>query len=311
MSEESDYSPVNFNPIGITWRFVMSQYIRLILFILLLSIHWFSLAQQTAKTIKPTIQHGINYRQVDDISQYFISEKLDGVRGYWDGKQLLSRQGNIIHTPSWFTYRWPHLPMDGELWLGREKFQSLLSCVSKQVPDVNKTTSCWRDVRFMIFDLPKQPGDFSERVNMMRLLLMPTPSVYLAMIKQVKLTELRTLNQRLDEIIAAQGEGLMLHLASALYQKGRNPALMKLKKHQDAEATIIGYTEGKGKYQNQLGAIKVKTNNGIIFKIGSGFTDAQRANPPQIGTIITFKYNGLTQAGIPRFARFWRIKATE
>jgi len=289
----------------------MNKYVHLVLFASILSIHWSLAAQQTPNKFKPNIQHGVQYQQIIDIDKYFVSEKLDGMRGYWDGKQLFSRQGNIINTPSWFTHRWPHLPMDGELWLGREKFQPLLSCVRKQVAIENKTTSCWRHVRFMIFDLPKHSGDFNERVNKMRLLLMHNPSVYLAMINQVKLKELSDLDRRLNEVIAAQGEGLILHLASAHYQKGRNPALMKLKKYQDAEATIIGYTEGKGKYQNQLGAIQVKTSNGIVFKLGSGFSDAQRAKPPKIGTIITFKYNGLTQAGIPRFARFWRIKATE
>ena len=289
----------------------MNKYVLQILWTCILSIHWPLAAQQTPYKFKPNIQHGVSYQKVDDISQYYVSEKLDGMRGYWDGKQLLSRQGNIIHTPSWFTHHWPHFPMDGELWLGRDKFQPLLSCVKKQVPVENKTTSCWRDVRFMIFDLPEHSGDFTERVKKMRLLVMQNPSVYLAMINQVKLTELSALDQRLAEVIAAQGEGLMLHLASAYYQKGRTPALMKLKKYQDAEATVIGYTAGKGKYQNQLGAIQVKTSNGIVFKIGSGFSDAQRAKPPKIGTLITFKYNGLTQAGIPRFARFWRIKAAE
>ena len=289
----------------------MNKYVLQILLTCILSIHWPLAAQQTPYKFKPNIQHGVSYQKVDDISQYYVSEKLDGMRGYWDGKQLLSRQGNIIHTPSWFTHRWPHLPMDGELWLGREKFQPLLSCVRKQVAIENKTTSCWRDVRFMIFDLPEHSGDFTERVKKMQLLVMQNPSVYLTMINQVKLTELSVLEQRLEEVIAAQGEGLMLHLASAHYQKGRTPALMKLKKYQDAEATVIGYTAGKGKYQNQLGAIQVKTSNGIVFKLGSGFSDAQRAKPPKIGTLITFKYNGLTQAGIPRFARFWRITAAE
>ncbi len=289
----------------------MNNYVRLAFVILTLSSHCFSVAQQAPIKFIPDIQHGVHYQQVTNISQYFVSEKLDGVRGYWNGKQLLSRQGNVIHSPSWFTQHWPKLPMDGELWLGRGSFQPLLSCVKKQVPAENKTTSCWRDVRFMIFDLPKHPGNFSERVNKMQILLMQSPSAYLAMINQMKLKGLTALEQKLNEVIAAQGEGLMLHLASAYYQKGRNPALMKLKKDQDAEATIIGYTEGKGKYQNQLGAIQVKTNDGVQFKIGSGFSDAQRANPPKIGTIITFKYNGVTQAGIPRFARFWRIKTTE
>ncbi len=286
----------------------MNKSILRILFTCILSIHLSSVAQQTPQKFKPDIQHGVSYQKVDDISQYYVSEKLDGVRGYWDGKQLLTRQGNIIHSPNWFTQHWPTFPMDGELWLGRSKFQQLLSCVKKQEAIENETKSCWGKVRFMVFDLPKHPGDFDVRVSEMRRLLMQNPSGYLAMIDQVKLKKLSDLEHTLDKVIAAQGEGLMLHLASAYYQQGRNPALMKLKKYQDAEATVIGYTEGRGKYQNQLGAIKVKTSDGIIFKIGSGFSDTQRANPPKIGTIITFKYNGLTEAGIPRFARFWRIK---
>jgi len=268
-------------------------------------------ASSASQNIKPKIQHGITYHEVADISLYYISEKLDGVRGYWDGKQLLTRQGNIIHSPYWFTQHWPSFPIDGELWLERGQFQALLSCVSKHSAEIKKTTSCWRDVRFMMFDLPKHQGDFNERVNQMQHLLIQAPSPYLAMIRQVRLKELSALDKKLNKVIANQGEGLMLHLASAHYQIGRNTALMKLKKHQDAEAIVIGHTKGKGKYQNQLGAIEVKTSKGIIFKIGSGFNDYQRAHPPKIGSIITFKYNGLTDAGIPRFARFWRIKTAK
>ena len=268
-------------------------------------------AHQAKQYLKPNIQHGVTYHKVADISQYYVSEKLDGIRGYWDGKKLLTRQGNLIHSPSWFTQHWPAFPMDGELWLKRDQFQALLSCVRKQIAVKNKMTSCWRKVRFMIFDLPKHPGDFNERVNKMQHLITQVSSPYLAMISQMKFKNLGALDHKLNEVIADHGEGLMLHLVSAYYQTGRSSALMKLKKHQDAEATVIGYTEGKGKYQNQLGAIKVKTSDGIIFKIGSGFSDVQRANPPKVGTVITFKYNGLTNAGVPRFARFWRIKARE
>ncbi len=293
----------------------MIKHSLLVIFILISAISCPVIAQQAtpsaSQKVKPKIQHGITYQVVADISLYYVSEKLDGVRGYWDGEQLLTRQGNIIHSPSWFTQHWPSFPIDGELWLERDKFQALLSCVSKHSAEENKTVSCWREVRFMMFDLPKHQGDFNERVNQMQHLLSQVPSPYLAMIKQVKFKKLSALDKKLNEVIADQGEGLMLHLASAHYQIGRNSALMKLKKHQDAEATVIGHTKGKGKYQNQLGAIEVKTMDGIIFKIGSGFNDYQRAHPPKIGTIITFKYNGLTNAGIPRFARFWRIKTTK
>ena len=259
---------------------------------------------------KPQLQHAINYYEVAEINKYYISEKLDGVRGYWNGKQLITRQGNQINTPTWFTKHWPSHPMDGELWLKRNQFQALLSCVSKQHPEENELISCWKNIRLMIFDLPEHSGIFSARVKNMHEIIAKNSSPYLAMIDQVQFNDVLDLDNKLNNVIAKQGEGLMLHLASAHYKIGRNPALMKLKKHQDAEAIIIGHTKGKGKYQQQLGAIKVKTAAGIIFKIGSGFSDYQRTNPPEIGTIITFKYNGLTQAGIPRFARFWRIKPT-
>jgi len=290
---------------------MMKSYYLLVLFLLAFTVHQPLTAQQSTQVFKPDIQHGVTYKKVANISQYYVSEKLDGVRGYWDGKQLRTRQGNLINSPSWFTQAWPTFPIDGELWLDRGKFQALQSCVSKHNAEENKIISCWRNIRFMMFDLPKHQGDFTERVNKMQHLIIQVPSPYLAMIGQVKLKEISELDNKLNEVIARQGEGLMLHLASAHYKTGRNAALMKLKKHQDAEATVIGHTKGKGKYQDLLGAIEVETVDAIVFKIGSGFSDYQRANPPKVGTIITFKYNGLTNAGIPRFARFWRIKATD
>jgi DNA ligase-1 len=290
---------------------MMKSCYLLVLFLLAFIVHRPLTAQQSTRALKPDIQHGVTYKKVANINQYYVSEKLDGVRGYWDGKQLLTRQGNLINSPSWFTRGWPTLPIDGELWLDKGKFQILQSCVSKHNPEENKIISCWINIRFMMFDLPKNKGNFSERVDKMQRLLKQVSSPYLAMISQVKLKEISELDNKLNEVIARQGEGLMLHLASAYYKTGRNTALMKLKKHQDAEAIVIGHTKGKGKYQDLLGAIEVETVDGIVFKIGSGFSDVQRTNPPKVGTIITFKYNGLTDAGIPRFARFWRIKATD
>ncbi|KGJ91153.1 DNA ligase [Colwellia psychrerythraea] len=267
--------------------------------------------QQSSKPTKPKLQHGISYRKVTDISQYFVSEKLDGIRGYWNGKNLITRQGNLINSPKWFTLYWPSAPMDGELWLARGQFQPLMSCISKHQADENQMTSCWRNIRFMMFDLPTYQGDFTSRVKKMRSLLTQVPSPYLAMISQIQFKSMDTVEKKLNDVITTKGEGLMLHLASAHYKTGRNSALMKFKKHQYAEAIVIAHTKGKGKYQGKLGAIEVETENGVTFKIGSGFTDLQRSNPPKIGSTITFKYNGLTQAGIPRFARFWRIKVIE
>jgi len=196
--------------------------------------------------------------------------------------------------------------MDGELWIARDQFQQTLSCVRK----IHIDEGCWRKVRFMIFDLPTNPRSFTERIKVMGQLTKQTSSTYLVMIKQFKLENNEQLENKLNHIIANKGEGLMLHYGSAYYREGRTANIMKLKKHQDAEAKVIAHLPGKGKYQGMLGALQVKTASGIVFKIGSGFTDIERANPPEIGSIITFKYNGKTQADIPRFARYWRVRKT-
>ncbi|MEW6993546.1 DNA ligase [Colwelliaceae bacterium MEBiC 14330] len=292
----------------------MKSMTMLIPFALLYLTSELSIAQISLKDkhlTKPELQHGISYKKVDNIGQYYVSEKLDGVRGYWDGKQLRSRQGNQINSPDWFTKSWPAHPIDGELWMARGQFQTLLSCVSKKGNNNNRLSSCWQKVRFMMFDLPKHQGTFSQRVKKMRALVKQVSSPYFDMIKQAQFKDIPALEYKLTSVIAGRGEGLMLHLASAYYKTGRNAALMKLKRFQDAEALVIGHTDGKGKYKGQLGAIKVRTIDGKTFKIGSGFTDQQRLSPPKLGTIITYKYNGLTDKGIPRFARFWRVKTTE
>jgi len=254
--------------------------------------------------LKPAIQQATSYKTVTDINHYWLSEKLDGMRGYWNGKQLLTRQGNIIHSPEWFTKNWPSNTMDGELWIKRDYFQQTLSCIRKKWID----ETCWQSVRFMLFDLPKHSGTFTQRITAMQKLINKTNSPYLLMIKQFKVTTVGQLDQALNKVVKKNGEGLMLHHGSSYYHVGRTASIMKLKKHDDAEAVVIAHIEGKGKYQGLLGSIQVKTTDGIIFKIGSGFTDKERHEPPAIGSLITFKYNGKTQAGIPRFSRFFRIR---
>lgn len=302
---------------------MMKKCIFSLIVLMVITSHFFSNANDTTQlstsdvdkiqdihtgTIKPNIQHGVNYYPVSAIELYYVSEKLDGVRGFWDGERLMTRRGNIINSPHWFTQNWPKQAIDGELWIERNKFEQVLSCVSKKQAEQNQSISCWREVRFMMFDLPSHKGEFSQRVEAMRELLTEVNSPYFAMISQTKFKSMDDIEAKLTDVIDTQGEGLMLHLASSHYKKGRNKALIKLKRNQDAEATVIGYSKGTGKYKNHVGALHVKIANGIVFKIGSGFTDKQRANPPELGSIITFKYNGLTQAGIPKFARFWRVK---
>jgi len=253
---------------------------------------------------KPKLQLARNYRKDIKIAHYWVSEKLDGVRGYWNGQNLFTRSGNALSPPHWFTKDWPDTVMDGELWSARGEFEQISACVRT----TNSDGKCWKKLKLMIFDLPQQTVNFIERITLMEELVMITHSPYLKMIEQQKLDDNISLYKLLNNVVDGNGEGLMLHLESAHYQSGRSKNILKLKIHQDAEAKVIAHMPGKGKYKGLLGAIKVQTPEGIVFKIGSGFSDKERQQPPKIGSLITYKYIGKTQRGVPRFASFLRIK---
>lgn len=246
------------------------------------------------------LQHGKALTdQHIDINQYYISEKLDGVRGYWDGLHLYTRQGNIINVPESFTKNWPNTALDGELWSKRNHFDHISGCVRR-----NKAQACWQSINFHIFDLPKHQGSFHERVVVMDSLCQTLRQTTIQCVQQLKLRNTTELNHLLDQVIAQQGEGLMLHHQDALYQAKRVNHLLKLKPSYVDTATVVGHVEGKGKYKGMLGSLTIETKTGIRFKIGTGFTDEQRRNPPVVGSKIEYKYLGKTAKGVPRFASF-------
>lgn len=253
---------------------------------------------------KPELLLAETYSDSIDVQQYWISEKLDGVRAYWDGKQLVSRGGNVIAAPDWFVAGFPDRALDGELWLGRNQFAETLSIVSKQ----QAVDSEWQRLSYYIFELPQAQGSFTARIEAMQQLLVQQNSRYLKMVPQFRLQTTAALKAKLAELEQAGAEGLMLHQQDALYSTGRSSALLKLKSYQDTEAEVIGYRPGKGKYQGMVGALMVKTPEGRTFALGSGLTDALRQQPPAIGTQVTYRYNGLTSTGLPRFARFLRVR---
>jgi DNA ligase-1 len=240
------------------------------------------------------------------IKDYYVSEKLDGIRGRWNGSALITRSGNIINAPTWFIKNFPQQTMEGELWLARNSFAKTASIILRKTPNED-----WRNIKFMLFDLPEHKGTFSQRLSELRLLVDVIASPNLQVIPQFKLANKSELMQKLDELVEQGAEGLMLNHHNAYYQDGRSASLLKLKKHQDAEARVIEHIPGKGKYKNMLGSLLVELDSGLQFKIGSGFSDLQRQEPPQINTVITFKYYGLTARGIPRFASFLRVKPVE
>lgn len=245
------------------------------------------------------------YRSDTPLADYLVSEKLDGVRGYWDGEKLLTRGGERIEAPGWFTAGWPDFPLDGELWVGREKFASAVSIVRQQTPD----DAAWRMLRFMVFDLPGHPGPFAERNAALKSLLDGLALPWVRPVEQFKVADRAGLRNAFVRVVKNGGEGLMLHRAASLYQAGRSDDLLKLKSYQDAEARVISHLPGKGKHQGVLGALLVETAAGLRFRIGTGFSDAERRNPPALGSWVTYRYVGLNEgSGIPRFASFMRVR---
>jgi len=252
---------------------------------------------------KPALMQATGYHQDIDVGEYWVSEKLDGVRARWDGSQLVSRGGYRFAAPPWFTKKFPTAPLDGELWIGRGGYEKVSAVVRKMTPHDG-----WKQVRMMVFDLPQHQGRFTLRLQSMRQLVEQTASPYLAMIRQYRVADNGELMQQLQSVIDDGGEGLMLHRATALYRYGRSDDLMKLKQFSDAEATVIGYRPGKGAFTGMTGSLKVRNDEGIVFYVGSGLTMEQRTDPPPISSRITYRYQGFTKNGVPRFAVFLRMR---
>lgn len=252
----------------------------------------------------PAIELATTYSGNVNISEYWVSEKLDGIRARWDGQRLISKGGNPFNPPNWFVAGFPAQALDGELWIDRARFEETASIVMR-----DEAGDKWQKLKFMLFDLPDDNGTFSQRLLKLSAIVTRVDSPYLHLITHYKLADETQLLNKLDDIVTKSGEGLMLHHQNALYSHRRNAHLIKLKTFEDEEAKVISHLPGKGKYQGLMGSIKVELKSGEQFKIGSGFSDLQRQYPPPIGAIVTFKYYGKTARGIPRFASFMRIRS--
>lgn len=240
-----------------------------------------------------------------NLAEYWVSEKYDGVRALWDGQRLISRQGLPIAAPAWFTANWPAEAMDGELWAGRGLFDAVQSAVASGTPQDTQ----WQHLRYMVFDLPTSAGLWPERQALLGLLVAAVDQAWLQQVPQWQLASHVQLQAQLQQLAAQGAEGLMLRRANAPYRSGRSDDLIKLKTVDDAEAMVVGYVPGQGKYQGMTGALLVQMPCGQQFRLGSGLTDALRAQPPALGTVVSYRHNGWHASGLPRFARFWRVRA--
>jgi DNA ligase-1 len=237
-------------------------------------------------------------------AKYLVSEKYDGVRAIWDRKVLRYRSGRTVSAPAWFVSKLPAQALDGELWLARGRFDALSGIVRKAKPQDDE----WRQLKYMIFELPDAPGTFVERAQRIQEIVAKAQWPQLVAVEQFRVADRTALKRKLDEAVRGGGEGLILHLADASYVTGRSDVLLKLKPSQDTEAVVVEHIPGKGKYKGMMGALRVKTPEGKLFLIGTGFTDQVRKNPPPVGTTITYTYRGLSKTGLPRFVSYLRVR---
>lgn len=248
----------------------------------------------------PAVELADTYPGELDLSKYWVSEKYDGVRGYWTGKRLLTRGGTVIHAPSWFTKGWPDQPMDGELWLDYGEFATASGIVRRD----HASDAAWHKISYRVFDLPDHGGDFNARVPAIRQVVSGIDQPWVVAIRQFHVKTSDQLQAALKRVREHGGEGLILHRGDAPYRSGRRVGLYKLKPYQDAEARVVAMNPGHGRLKGMMGSLEVVTPGGRRFAIGSGFTDEQRADPPPVGSWITYRFTGRTSTGLPRFARF-------
>lgn len=238
---------------------------------------------------------------------YLVSEKLDGIRAYWTGSKLLSRAGKLIPAPAWFTDVLPAFPIEGELWLDRGKFEKLLSITSRHNPIDEE----WRQVKFMLFDLPSSNKSFEQRIEQLNRFIKTIDVPFIKLIPYHSFDSISQIETYFRDTLSQGGEGIMLNLARAHYLPGRQQAVLKIKPYYDAEAVVIDQVAGTGKFKGMMGALLVKDKQGRVFKIGTGFSDKERRDPPRFGQLVTYKYYGYTAEGKPKFASFLRVRKEE
>lgn len=283
----------------------MRQTLLAISMAIVLGIPLATLAQSTRDS--PPLALAKTFKTHLDVTDYWVSEKMDGARAYWDGKRLLSRSGLVFHAPGWFIQDFPDQPLDGELWMGRGSFEELMHVVRDRHPN----DAGWRQVRYWVFDLPSAEGVFDDRHQRLKQLSQHVKADFIRWVTHRRVIDQSELATTMLQVLAVGGEGLMLQKHDLTYRAGRHAGLLKFKPFEDAEARVLDHLPGKGKYQGMVGALLVEDSHGRQFRLGSGLSDALRLQPPSIGSLVSYRYQGRTGKGLPRFARFLRVRPTE
>jgi len=252
---------------------------------------------------KPNLLLLKSYKDDMNVTNWLMSEKLDGVRAYWDGEKLVSRSGKEFAVPKWFMKDFPPFEIDGELWTKRGDFENIISIVNRQTPHQG-----WKKISYQIFEVPHQKGGLMMRLKVLEQWLEKSPNSFIKIIPQSICKSSEHLKKVLNELELKGAEGLVVRNPNALYINKRTSEALKVKSFQDDECIVTGYTKGHGKFEGLIGALICEWKDKTL-KIGSGLSIEKRKSPPLLGSEITFKYNGVTKYGNPKFPVFLRIRS--
>jgi DNA ligase-1 len=238
-----------------------------------------------------------------DLAGWWMSEKLDGVRAYWDGQRFLSRLGNVYHAPDWFTPGLPNTPLDGELWLDRKAFQRAVSIVRRQ-----DKSDDWRSIRYLVFDAPGHGGGFEARVQHYHQFIARDKPPYALAHPHEPCRGVDHLRDGAARVEALGGEGLMLRRPGSQYEVGRSYTLLKVKSFFDAEARVVGHQPGTGRHKGRLGACWSSCRTARRSRSARASATRSATTPPPVGSIITFRYQELSDGGVPRFPSYVGVR---
>jgi DNA ligase 1 len=295
-----------------------------------------------------------NYKD-QSVLGWFASEKLDGMRCIWDGgvsrgdrtknipwanknqdrvsTGLWSRLGHVITAPEDWIEKLPRICLDGELY-SKIIRQEIMSIVKRHSPDDR-----WDKINYCVFD---SPAGFEcyRTIKEIRFEQLINPALYkplniirgryrdvygilsrlawpsnCRLVEQVPINSLEELNNMLEAVIEAGGEGLMLRDPQSFNVCYRSKQLLKVKRCSDAEGVVIGWSPGVGKLAGLCGSLKIKSGEAIFDCRGLTDSESELGEDSSLrpwpvhfpaGTVITYKYNGLSSSGIPQFPRYWR-----
>lgn len=256
---------------------------------------------------------------------WVASRKYDGVRAVWNGRELLTKQGNHIYAPGTFIRQLPNFSLDGELWIATGKFHLTNQMVLSSLNGVPGHAELWDRAVYKVFEVPQEKGGLAQRLQKLHDYLLSHDVSQVQAVQQHALKSYPQLKAFYQAVLANGGEGVIVRDGLQPYLTGRLNSVIKIKPKIDAECVVSGYNLGKGRLQNLVGSIDcilLKQQKARLFpklnplqettiRIGSGLKDIDRHHPPAIGSIVTFQYSGHTKTGLPRFAVYLRQRYTQ